>query len=124
MSRRIRTPPRGGASSRQRLQQASPASVRSEASAHAATAAPTNVRAKIDSWGFTSLPRALHAGTVRQTAKPRHSIHLYYGLADEPPLSDRLTAIPTRLSQSADPELRRLFSKKNEITKLFEDNFT
>ena len=66
----------------------------------------------------------IHAGTVRQTAKPRHSIHLYYGLAGEPPLSDRLTAIPTRLSQSADPELRRLFSKKNEITKLFEDNFT
>ena len=70
MSRRIRTPPRGGASSRQRLQQASPASVRSEASAHAATAAPTNVRAKIDSWGFTSLPRALHAGTVRQVPPP------------------------------------------------------
>ena len=70
MSRRIRTPPRGGASSRQRQQQASPASVRSEASAHAATAAPTNVRAKIDSWGFTSLPRALHAGTVRQVPPP------------------------------------------------------
>ena len=67
---------------------------------------------------------SLHAGTVRQTTRHRHSIHLYYGHAPLPPLSDRLTAVPKRLSNSADPEIRRLFSKKNEITQLFEKNFS
>ena len=65
----------------------------------------------------------LHAGTVRQTDRLRHSIHLYYGHEALPPLSDRLTAVPKRLSEHGDPEIRQLFSKKNEITRLFESNF-
>ena len=65
----------------------------------------------------------LHAGTVRQTPVERRSIHLYYGHADQPPLSNHLTATPRRLSESADRETRRLFSKKNEVTKVFEGAF-
>ena len=63
-----------------------------------------------------------HAGVVRRTARERRTVHVYYGHASQPFLSN-FNIVPRRLSQHADPQVRRLFSRPNLNTALVQENF-
>ena len=56
-----------------------------------------------------------HAGRLRKTTQPRRTVHIYYGHATQPPLSEH-TIFPRRLIEHADPHVRRLFRRPNQIT--------
>ena len=47
---------------------------------------------------------SVHAATVRQTDRPRRTIHVYYGRADQPHFSEH-TVFPRRLSQGVGPRI-------------------
>ena len=57
-----------------------------------------------------------HAGHLRQTTSERRTVHIYYGHSGQPPLSEH-TIFPRRLIDHPDANLRRLFSRPNQITR-------
>lgn len=57
-----------------------------------------------------------HAARLRRTARERRTVHLYYGHASKPPLSEH-TVFPRRLLESEDPALRRYCRRPNQVTR-------
>lgn len=57
-----------------------------------------------------------HAGRLRCTPRERRTVHIYYGHASQPPLSEH-TVFPRRLSHHRSPRVRRLFARPNQITR-------
>jgi ectoine hydroxylase-related dioxygenase (phytanoyl-CoA dioxygenase family) len=57
-----------------------------------------------------------HAGRLRRTAQERRTVHIYYGHADQPALSEH-TIFPRRLLDHPDADKRRLFRRPNQITR-------
>ena len=57
-----------------------------------------------------------HAGRLHQTRSERRTVHIYFGLASQPPLSNH-TPIPSRLVEHADQEVRDLFRRPNDLTR-------
>ena len=61
---------------------------------------------------------SLHAAVVRQTNSQRRTIHVYYGRATQPSMSEH-TIVPARLEAND----RALFQRPNKITALMRANF-
>lgn len=57
-----------------------------------------------------------HAGRLRVTDQRRRTVHIYYGHAANPPLSEH-TIFPQRLVRHNDEAVRRLFRRPNEVTR-------
>ncbi len=57
-----------------------------------------------------------HAGRLRRTTRERRTIHVYFGLASHPPLSNH-TPMPRRLIEHEDQNVQRLFRRPNDLTK-------
>ena len=55
-----------------------------------------------------------HAGRLRKTTQQRRTVHIYYGHATQAPLSEH-TIFPRRLIEHADPHVRRLFRRPNQV---------
>ncbi|HCL28699.1 MAG TPA: hypothetical protein DIC52_09715 [Candidatus Latescibacteria bacterium] len=56
-----------------------------------------------------------HAGRLRKTTRERRTVHVYYGHASQPPLSEH-TIFPRRLLDHPEADKRRLFRRPNQIT--------
>jgi ectoine hydroxylase-related dioxygenase (phytanoyl-CoA dioxygenase family) len=63
-----------------------------------------------------------HAGIVKETARQRRTIHIYYGHRSQPVLSNH-TLVPRRLLASADEGERQFYGRPNLMTELVRDNF-
>lgn len=63
-----------------------------------------------------------HAGIVKETARERRTIHIYYGHRSQPVLSNH-TLVPRRLLASADGDERQFYGRPNLMTELVRDNF-
>ena len=63
-----------------------------------------------------------HAGIVKETARERRTIHIYYGHRSQSVLSNH-TLVPRRLLASEDEDERQFYGRPNLMTQLVRDNF-